>query len=340
MSLVKWNRPGTLAVLAAVGGSLCLALGLFLAVAKESAASETVQVRSVGDGGTIAIARTATSDDDQKHGFLGVHVEEDTSTDEGGALVRRVIEDSPAAKAGLKDGDVIVGFDSAVVRGPEKLTEKIRGTKVGDKVQVEVRRAGKREKLTVEMGERPNWSYAWKMDGKDIPGMTPEQQRALEDSLRNLDKGKIELEHGVGKLKIHGPLAHGVWVLGNDKPLLGVELVELTPELREVMGGRKDAGVLIGRVLPDTPAEKCGLKVGDLVLSVDGDAVADASDLAEAVRDRQGKTIDLEISRDKKIVHVKAVIPEEKEDDTPHGPRAGAPDIQVWNPHGFFGVSL
>ena len=284
MSLVKWNRPGTLAVLAAVGGSLCLALGLFLAVAKESAASETVQVRSVGDGGTIAIARTATSDDDQKHGFLGVDVEEDTSTDEGGALVRRVIEDSPAAKAGLKDGDVIVGFDSAVVRGPEKLTEKIRGTKVGDKVQVEVRRAGKREKLTVEMGERPNWSYAWKMDGKDIPGMTP--------------------------------------------------------ELREVMGGRKDAGVLIGRVLPDTPAEKCGLKVGDLVLSVDGDAVADASDLAEAVRDRQGKTIDLEISRDKKIVHVKAVIPEEKEDDTPHGPRAGAPDIQVWNPHGFFGVSL
>jgi len=107
------------------------------------------------------------------------------------------------------------------------------------------------------------------------------------------------------------------------KPLLGVEMVETTAELRELMGGSKDAGVLVGKVLPGSAAEKAGIRVGDLILSVDGKKVVDAGDLMEAVREREGKTVDLDVVRDKKSVHVKANLPKiDEPEDQPTGPRA------------------
>jgi membrane-associated protease RseP (regulator of RpoE activity) len=321
MKAPKFNRPWTIATLAAVGGALCLALGMFLAIARDSKASDDVKVYS-SDGGNVKVIRVrGNGEGDEtaaKAGFLGVDVDEETKSSEGGALVRTVVDDSPASKAGLKEGDVIVGFDGDVVRGPAKLTEKIHATKPGDKVTLDVRRDGKIQKMSVEMGGRPNWSWSWR--GGDSSPMTEEQERALEDSMKSLEKNNLELEK-LGKMKINIPGMHRLMVFGGEKPLLGVELVETTEELRQVMGGRKDAGVLIGKVMADSAAEKAGLKVGDLVLSVDGDAVADPGDLASAVREHQGKTVDLEVSRDKKTIHLKAQIPEVK-DEEPSGPSA------------------
>jgi S1-C subfamily serine protease len=114
-------------------------------------------------------------------------------------------------------------------------------------------------------------------------------------------------------------------IFGRKKPLLGIEMVETTPELREAMGGSKDAGVLVGKVLPGSAAEKGGLKVGDLILSIDGNKVADIGDLSETIEKQEGKTVDLEIVRDKKTTHVKAVLPKiDEPEDEPTGPRASA----------------
>jgi hypothetical protein len=321
MKAPNFNRPWTIATLAAVGGALCLALGLFLAIARDSKASDDVKVYS-SDGGKVKVIRVRGSGEGDeaagKAGFLGVDVDEDTKSSDGGALVRTVVDDSPASKAGLKEGDVIVGFDGDVVRGPAKLTEKIHATKPGDKVTLDVRRDGKTQKMSVEMGGRPNWGWSWH-SGDSAP-LNEEQEKALEESMKSLEMNNLDLEK-LGKMKFRIPGMHRLMVFGGEKPLLGVELVDTTEELRQVMGGRKDAGVLIGKVLPDSAAEKAGLKVGDLVLAVDGDAVADPGDLASAIREHQGKTIDLEVSRDKKTIHLKAQIPEVK-DEEPSGPSA------------------
>ena len=319
MKAPNFNRPWTIATLAAVGGALCLALGLFLAIGRDSAASDDVKVYS-SDGGKVKVIRVTGDDDESggKAGFLGVDVDEDTKSNEGGAIVRLVVDDSPASKAGLKEGDVIVGFDGDVVRGPAKLTEKIHATKPGDKVTLDVRRDGKVQKMPVEMGGRPKFNWSW--HSGDSGPLTEEQERALEDSMKSLEKNNLELEK-LGKMKLRIPGMHRMMVFGGGKPILGVELVDTTEELRLAMGGRKDAGVLVGKVLSDSAAEKAGLKVGDLVLSVDGDAVSDPGELASAIQEREGKTVDLEISRDKKTMHLKAQLPEIK-DEEPSGPSA------------------
>jgi len=316
------RRSWTIAALTATAGAAALAFALFLAVGRETVAGDKVTVVTP-DHDHVSVYKVVGSDadsGDSKTGYLGVEVREDTKSNEGGALVEAVVDDSPAAKAGLHEGDVIVGFSGDVVRGPGKLTEKIHATKPGDAVSLEIRRDGKSQKLNVTMGSRPAMAFSWHSGGDDV--MTEEQRQQLEDSLRNLDQTMPKIRERLGKIKIGGPGGYRVMILG-DKPLLGVELVHTTPELRESMGGRKDAGVLVGKVLSGGAAEKAGVKVGDLILSIDGKAVSDPGELSEAIQEREGKTVDVELVRDKRTLHVKATLPElEESEDEPTGPRA------------------
>jgi len=81
---------------------------------------------------------------------------------------------------------------------------------------------------------------------------------------------------------------------------IGVQPIEMTEELREHFGAPKDAGVLIGRVYADEPAAKAGLKVGDIVTTVDGAKVASTRDLVRAVRKKkEGETVSVSILRDR-----------------------------------------
>jgi membrane-associated protease RseP (regulator of RpoE activity) len=90
---------------------------------------------------------------------------------------------------------------------------------------------------------------------------------------------------------------------------LGVELVEITPELREHFGAPKEAGVLVARVLPDGPAAKAGVKVGDVITGVDGQAIGDDTDLRRKIRDKKDKEVaSLEILRNRARQTLKAEI--------------------------------
>jgi S1-C subfamily serine protease len=333
----KVNRSWTIAVASATAGAAMLSLGLFLAVGRESLAGpadapvaddgEAQTVRIVSVSGDDAEAVAAFEADVEGHGgkggYLGLSLREDTKSNEGGALVTRVVDDSPAAKAGVKDGDVIVAFGGDVVRGPAKVTEKLRASKPGDKVTLDVRRDGKTQKLNVELAERP--VMTWRFRSGDSAPLSEEAQIDLEKSLKNLDERMPDLEKRLGKMKIYAPGRHGMMIFGRNKPLLGIEMVETTPELREAMGGSKDSGVLVGKVLAGSAAEKGGLKVGDLILAIDGTKVSDIGDLSEAIEKHEGKTIDLEVVRDKKTTHLKAVLPKiDEPEDEPTGPRASA----------------
>jgi membrane-associated protease RseP (regulator of RpoE activity) len=253
----KMNRSWTIAAASATAGTAALSLGLFLAVGKDTLAlnekdekdpqDKVVQVVTVSgdDAGRAVCLRDGGEDEARamKGGYLGLIMREDTASSEGGALVQRVVMDSPSAKAGLKTGDVIVGFGGDVVRGPAKVREKLRATKPGDKVNLDVRRDGKVQKFTVELGKR-NSPMAWNVRSGDWAPLDEEQQRALEESLSHLDEKLPDIGKRISKMKLYAPGRHGLMVFGGSKPLLGIEMIETTPELREALGGTKDAGVL------------------------------------------------------------------------------------------------
>ena len=84
------------------------------------------------------------------------------------------------------------------------------------------------------------------------------------------------------------------------RAFVGVSLTQLTPELREFFGASKDAGVLVSSVSENGPAAKAGVRVGDVITSVNGKTTARARDISQAIRDNHaGDSIRIEVIRGK-----------------------------------------
>jgi len=137
---------------------------------------------------------------------------------------------------------------------------------------------------------------------------TPDQVIVLPDSENDMDMNvDVDLDAPVvndsGDVVMHIGRDHGGF--------LGVRLVEMTPDLREHFGVSRDAGVLVGGVEKDSPAEKAGVKVGDIVTAADGTPVSSARDLSRAVRHRKaGDAMKLDLSRDRAAKQVSVTVAE------------------------------
>jgi membrane-associated protease RseP (regulator of RpoE activity) len=90
---------------------------------------------------------------------------------------------------------------------------------------------------------------------------------------------------------------------------LGVQLDDATPELREFLHAPKDHGVLIVRVNPASPAERAGLKVGDVIVAIDGKPVGRTMQVVRAVfgAEKDAK-LTLDVVREGKPRSVKAQL--------------------------------
>lgn len=112
--------------------------------------------------------------------------------------------------------------------------------------------------------------------------------------------------------------AHGdhVWVghhgrHGSKGGFLGVQMTELTPELRTHFGVPEDAGVMVSKVIDDSPASRAGVEVGDVVSAVDGEAVGSGSALARAIGGLgDGDAVNLEIWRGGQVQTLTATVEE------------------------------
>ncbi len=81
---------------------------------------------------------------------------------------------------------------------------------------------------------------------------------------------------------------------------LGVQVLDLTPELRAHFGAPENAGVLVARVEEGSPAGSAGILVGDVLTSVDGKPIERPSSLARAIRAKKaGNSVNVDFVRDK-----------------------------------------
>lgn len=80
-----------------------------------------------------------------------------------------------------------------------------------------------------------------------------------------------------------GSWSYSVGHTTRSKGRLGVQIVSISPELRTHFGAPKDAGLLVDRVVPASAAAKAGIKTGDVIVSLEGTAVASAGEMIRIV---------------------------------------------------------
>lgn len=229
---------------------------------------------------------------------IGVLVRDPEGAEQG-VTIDRVDPGSPAEKAGVKEGDRVLEYDGERVRSTRQLTRLVQETPADRTVKMTVQRGGDRRTLdiTPSAGDRMSWNE--RRIGPEIDlDIEREVERGLERGLRDLPR-RMEPYFNFRFDGVPGLGARG---------RLGVQVQPLTGQLGEYFGA-KDGGVLVAGVTTDSPAAKAGLKAGDVITKVNGDAVNDTGDLMEALADvKDDGAVTLEILRDRKASTVKATL--------------------------------
>jgi serine protease Do len=176
-------------------------------------------------------------------GWLGVSIQKMTPDlarslgleEAQGALVAEVTNGSPAAKGGVKRGDVIVAYNGKKIEESSALPALVAETAVGRTVPIKVLREGKTKTLEVTIAKLA-------------------EQTASLDFSETPQKSK--------------------W---------GLALRDLTPQERERMGLKEGEGVVVGDVMPGSPAAEADIQVGDVILQVNQTPVSSVEELKKEI---------------------------------------------------------
>jgi serine protease Do len=176
-----------------------------------------------------------------------------------GALVNSVQKNSTAAKAGIEVGDAIMEFDGIRVRSSAELRRLIRETPAGRTVEMKIVRDGKTRVLSAKMeatSEQFNYSY----NGPEI-------------RIPSLNMPEIRIP----PMDFSG--------FGDHRAALGISADDLTPQLAQYFGIKQGKGILISEVTKGGPADKAGLKAGDVIVQVDGQPISGVEELRATLND-------------------------------------------------------
>jgi len=209
---------------------------------------------------------------DSNRAMLGV------TTDEAdkGVEIQNVTKESGAAKAGLKEGDVITKIDDKKIESPDELTKAIRAHKPGDKVTVTYLREDKEQKVTAELG---------KMKGVNVYTVSPK-----------VDLGNMNFDYKMPDMVM--PRRGYAW--SNSGPKLGLTV-------QDTDDGK---GVKVIDVDDEGTAEKAGIKEDDVITSVDGKAVNSADEVAKIIKESKDKpSVMVKLTRAGKTQNIEVKIP-------------------------------
>jgi serine protease Do len=175
-------------------------------------------------------------------GWIGVSIQEVTPdlakefgvADTKGALVGDVMEDSPASKAKLERGDIILAYSGTVLRDPAQLRALVAETAPGTTVTLSVMRDKKTQEVIVTIGELPK------------------------------ELAKTGYREG-GSSK-------------GDHALAGITVENLSSQSERFGRSKARAGVVVTDIEIDSPAERAGLRTGDIIREINRKPVKDVKD--------------------------------------------------------------
>jgi len=248
--------------------------------------------------------------------FLGVRTEEVTrenvsryglSGEPRGVGVREVVKGSPAEKAGLREGDVIVRFDGEQVSSVRKLTRLIEEAAPEHAARLTVLRGGSEHELSATITRREPFMRT-EVGPMTIYGMG-DMPHFPDDLLGNSELWEHKGEELRERLEEMQRKHLGVFALGSSRRI-GVTTSALGKQLAEYFGVSR--GVLVSSVEANSPADKAGLKAGDVVTEIDGKQVEDADDLVRGLGAKDEGEVTLTVVRDRKQRTVR-VTPERRQ---------------------------
>jgi serine protease Do len=192
-----------------------------------------------------------------RRGYLGVGIQpmsEDIAAGLGlpkdhGEIVSRVEPGEGAARAGIRQGDVIVAVSGKAVTPDNSLSYIVANTPIGSRVPIEVIRAGKRLTVTAVIGERP-----------------PEDQLAASDS----DNTESDQSAGGGA--------------ASTRDSIGLGLQALTPEIARQLGLSSTVrGVVVSSIDPSSDAAAEGIQRGDIILTINQQPTGTVAEAVAAI---------------------------------------------------------
>ena len=211
---------------------------------------------------------------------------------ERGVLLERIVPDSPAAKAGLKDNDVITEINGQRVEGAAQFRRMIREIPAGRSVQFTVWRDGRAQTVSVTLGKSEEHANMW---FKTAP-------RAFSFQLPSIEVPEVApmLDMDMG----------GYGVLAGSRPRLGIDAEDLNGQFGAYFGAPDGEGVLVREVNAGSPAEKAGVKSGDVITLLNGERIRSLGDLREKLAGkRDEKTVKLGVLRNKNEVSITVEMP-------------------------------
>ncbi|HLG98431.1 MAG TPA: PDZ domain-containing protein [Bryobacteraceae bacterium] len=222
--------------------------------------------------------------------YLGVNLAEVTADrarelklkEPFGVEITRVEDGSPADKAGLKAGDVVLEYNGQRVEGMEQFGRLVRETPASREAKLLISRGGATQTITATLATRK----ARAMGGNLFPG--------------------------VDIPVIHIPDIPQVFTAWRS-PMVGIEAESLGPQLAAYFGVKD--GVLVRSVIKDSAAEKAGIKAGDVITKIDGTGVTTPAEVSSAVRSASAnKTFSVELVREHKEMNLNVNIEDGRSD--------------------------
>ena len=237
-------------------------------------------------------------------GFLGVYAENISRENMSryrvnqvrGVGITQVVKDSPAEKAGLRKDDVILRLDGENVSSVRKLNRLVSELSPDQSVKVSISRGGSEQEVTATIGKRNNTNMAnnffngqprvFKWEGPELKGFKWETP-LNRGGFPNFDNDGLS------------------FYLSNSRRI-GVSTMSLTKQLADYFGIADGKGALVTSVIDDGPAAKAGIKAGDVITAVDGEAVDSPGDISRVINRKKEGDVTLTIVRNKsqQTIHV------------------------------------
>jgi serine protease Do len=213
----------------------------------------------------------------QNSSYLGVGLREIGSDrakalnlpEEAGVEITQVYPNSPAASAGLMAGDVVLQYNGQRVEGMEQFARLVRETPSGREVKLQIFRNGTTQTIAVKVVSRPP---------EAVPLVRPTPLPEISALPFRPYSGSV----------------------------MGLETEAVGGQLAEYFGVKE--GVLVRSVNKNSPAERAGIKAGDVITRVGDANVASPVEIASQLRSRRGQPVSVTLTRDRHEMTVNVTL--------------------------------